>query len=343
MVVAERRIDSEIEREVAELLKMGVEVPPIKPERDAGPEYERLVETLSKEWAESGISEQTLSSLEVAGRKPFATLEPAWHRAEGLIPNCLSDEFRKAEAKKDFARMKRIWQIGTTFEVQVAGGDTTRYMFFYRIAQFLPRPAVDELEVLAWHREELENYDYLRLVRAQLSSYGRDCRSPSGRNNRVPPGAYVVHNPAPPSKPWWEKAVESQVMFRKAGELEMLRSLRRVSAKALQSPPWETIDTDYYSAVCSDLDQQDTWSARWAKEQRVAPWNCVLGNEPSLDLRYSLIILDLMESRARHLPLKPTWSKKYCVDPTDGSPLKVTVTKTELAIHGASSVYSTPW
>lgn len=322
MVVVDRRIEAEIQREIAALLKMGVDVRPITPEMDAGPDYQGLRKTLEEETDKPGISEQTLFALETAAKKPALMETVSQDSAYIAVAFWLYDKIKQASAKRDYDSMKRLMEVAKAFDAQLLSAEVHRALFAKTDLGLFDRGSYiytwvmreSDLQVLAWFRREIEMFDHERFTKAQLSHLGRVLRQHS-----VHGGSFI--------KSWWEKAVEAQNTFRKAGELAGLQSLRRTAESIFQSPKWKASCTRIENLVMADLDRQGTWQARWAGEP------VILGsNGGELNPHYALIMVDLLESQAKNLPLQPTWSKKYAFNPVDGTPLKVTATGSRLTI-----------
>jgi len=147
------------------------------------------------------------------------------------------------------------------------------------------------------------------------------------------PGTSVIMGP-PTAESWWHKGVESQTLFRKTAELEILKQWRQVATDALRDPPHQLLKSGWIPQVSSRLSLKNSWPAQWAADR-------LTGFDPDFvqdsGWNTTLIKLDLYDQRALGKPLKPTWSQKYCVDPGTGAPIKVVAAKDRLKMSSASS------
>lgn len=128
---------------------------------------------------------------------------------------------------------------------------------------------------------------------------------------------------------WWEKAVSSQTVFKKAADLAVLRSLRQVAEKTLKRTPAENEIADHQEELQNLLKADKSWPAQWAVGRQSL---FTMNSKAALERYAALIYLDIYDSYQNGRPLVPTWSKPYCIDPDTKTPIDVKVKSNTLSM-----------
>jgi hypothetical protein len=332
MLIAEYRINSQINAEVALLIKMGVDIKDVSPDQNVAPDYERMLPTIKGELRNYGLHEPTVAALESLSQKPFACFNE-----ESETPRTVAEWLREratyATEEKDLAMMKRLFDLSKSVEAQFAGGNVGMLYSPIRLDMIeLPILRKFDAETCVWYRKQVEEFDYERLAVAQLSRTGRDIRSCLQRSFRpkrnsgiiIPLGGRSLPGSPHRQRPWYAGFVEGQTVFRKSAELISLRTFRRIAKEALSKSSVEAASAMMIDRWRSEMNAEGSWQAEWAADRSyfVLP---ISFPDHHWRTHQDLIKIDLLESKARMRPMVPTWSRKYCVEPQSGKPVSVTL------------------
>jgi hypothetical protein len=80
---------------------------------------------------------------------------------------------------------------------------------------------------------------------------------------------------------------------------------------------------DPYSEVMLELERDGSLAAQWARSRQSASVLSLANYAEGIEVRRrsTLIVLDLYDRYADGQSATPTWSKKWCVDPSSGRPI----------------------
>lgn len=336
--LAEYRVSAAIRKETDLLAAMGVDVRELSPKDNAAKDYEALFG--NRNWMDgSTFPEETLKRLEKAAQKPYVRYEMDRSR-EDYNPFQISRPLANANSwctmqsfmfaqRRDWKALERIFQIQRRLSVQYfAGGtDGTIATVGDGLAPLDSLSSHPDPQIRSWLRRKLETFEYRDLLKARLSAMGRYARRLKGEPITLR-GMHTVKEPA-----WWEKAIEKTTLFQKGAQLAVLREWRKIVEGTLKQPFPKALMGDKYAELALALKQDGSWPATWASQHIEA-----FGNEglDARQLHIALIRIDLQEAKEKGKPLVPTWSKKYCVDPETGAPIKIKATANTLQLSSTS-------
>lgn len=193
VAVAERRLDAEIEQEIALLGGMGVRVQPIREEEDAGPTYRKMFKNLtqaSRTWtvSDQGDQDAGLKEIEAASRLPAALYSAKensgrnpWDTEEVYVDGYLANLRAMAVATGNLKRAERITQIAERVEAQRIVGDSPseRAALPYGVGMYrstFGSPEFLDKDGRAWLRFHAESLDLKVTIRAELSQVALSAR-----------------------------------------------------------------------------------------------------------------------------------------------------------------------
>lgn len=333
VLIAEYRVNTQIEHETQQLLALGIDVRPARASDNAWEDYRLLLPDRISTFPDAENNDDVLAKLEIAAKKPF--LQPPVLR-DGDSP----DRFRlsswilrnaaEAEKRGDFQRLDRIFDLSKASALQAIRSDREPHSFspyhsnFMGVfGTFLRKPKVS-----TWLRKRIETTDWKPFLTATLAREGRAVRFGYLKVEEN------LHPGIAKSKSWWEKFVESQVIFKRGVDLAKLRSIRSIAEKRLSEPIEKGLRFGIQTDIQNQLLSDNTWQGRvaWAQAATTEYETDVLR-----DRNISLILIDIQEQMRIPEKPEPTWSSKYCIDPISGAKIKVEVKGDRINLSSSSS------
>jgi hypothetical protein len=342
LLITDFRVSNQIEKEVQALRKLGVK-------ENLYAEYEAFAEVIGdRAWtmyADRKVPESMVLRMEtLAGKKGVVVVppqdpvvvisaanpvkQPLW-----IISEWWTTAMQVSIETRNVELFKRLFEAYERLLLQMDGGRTPmprwpldRTSVTYLLGKNPPT------EVLQYLRAKFEAPESKELLVVRLSRFGREARYGTPED----PQSRRLLRARARTKSWWETAVQSQTLFKKSGDLAVLRSLRVIAEEALHSNSTPTDRSNFREKLLRLLSQDKSGPAEWAAERQITV--LVTGEFSSTkNLHLALIHLDLLGSRAAGKPLVPTWSKKYCYDPEMKAPIIVKATPTQLTLSCSSS------
>jgi hypothetical protein len=328
-VLAQSTLDQQIDQEVDHLLALHVDVRPVDAGTDARADYT----VIARQIRQRAPAETIFRSLEQATQKPTAffirsqqgdkPFDKDNERVIVPIDGWVQDHAEYWAKTRNWPMVERLYRFEKRFKEQLYACGSSIF------GRWLPDANVPmgylirkDATTRKWLRQKTESFDLQGMVAAKLSRFGRFQRKLKGNGFAplVMMGTLDL-NPKPEPIPVWQKAEQTDPLFHKKGELALLRQLTALAPELISQTFVQLEQRDLGKLLWNRLDLSKDLPSQWAKDHIEARYyddnaNTEFWNE-------TLIELDLRESRDAGTPLVPTWSRKYCVDPHSGAPIKV--------------------
>ncbi len=325
------RLNAAISSEEVALEKLGIRTKKFRPDEDARPLYRRFLKRIAeKEGSNSSWLSITTKTIDGPQDDLFQL-----YKAASSMPFLSEDDFQK-RWKDDLPFFEQVvgeWVQGRALALAKAHDwaqlnelttacQRAYYQTAFQSTTFeLTEISIQPITSLRHSGPEARNWLKKRV--ASMSWRDSEVAEAGGAllALRYPRQLAKLHLNHPPPT-WWERTARNHPIAQKMYELELLRTTRSLfqdRRDRQSSLIQETFASDLYDR----LHRKNSWivktfSGNVSMAFTVFP-------TPEHERRNLLIELDLREAMDEGRPLKSTWSKSLCVDPSTGIQVTVTI------------------